>query len=139
MRGISAVGQVTTTSPVAETDRVAVAGHFSGKVRREGMKPVMAAKAGLIDSFREAHPDPAKAPGNTWSPVFKTFEDPEGWYGHKGEPEPKDRIDFIYHAGRGLKVLNSKVVVAGNPRPDPVENNVWPSDHAAVLSTFQLS
>ncbi|WP_267244327.1 endonuclease/exonuclease/phosphatase family protein [Streptomyces sp. PR69] len=100
---------------------------------------VMAAEAGLIDSFRTAHPDPVTTPGNTWSPVFKTFEDPLGWYGHKGEPEPQDRIDFVYHAGRGLEVLDSKVIVVGNPRPDPVEDNEWPSDHAAVLSTFRVT
>ncbi len=90
-----------------------------------------AEEAGLRDSYREAHPDPVRDPGHTWSPVHAEHED------GSGRPEPQDRIDFVLH--RGLKVLDSRTYVSGTPRPWPdVEDNEWPSDHAAVITTFAL-
>ncbi|MFJ4849852.1 MULTISPECIES: HAD-IA family hydrolase [unclassified Streptomyces] len=82
--------------------------------------------AGLRDSYRDARPDPVRDPGTTWSPV-------------NPEPEPQDRIDFVLYAGRGLEVLDSTALVTGEPRPEPdVAGNAWPSDHAAVVTTFAL-
>ncbi|MFI2764196.1 HAD-IA family hydrolase [Streptomyces echinatus] len=90
-----------------------------------------AEEAGLRDSYREAHPDPAAAPGHTWSPVHPVHED------GSGRPEPQDRIDYVLH--RGLAVLDARTLVTGSPRPWPdVAGNDWPSDHAAVLTTFTL-
>ncbi|MDX3729971.1 HAD-IA family hydrolase [Streptomyces caniscabiei] len=87
--------------------------------------------SGLRDSFREAHADPVREPGHTWSPVHALHED------GSGRPEPQDRIDFVLH--RGLAVLDSRTQVSGTPRPWPdVEDNDWPSDHAAVITTFAL-
>jgi hypothetical protein len=52
-----------------------------------------------------------------------------------GRPEPQDRIDFVLH--RGLTVLDSRALVTGTPRSWPdVAGNDWPSDHAAVVTTF---
>ncbi|MGD1978791.1 MAG: endonuclease/exonuclease/phosphatase family protein [Akkermansiaceae bacterium] len=90
-------------------------------------------KAGMIDSFREANPDPVRHPGNTWSPVFRG-------------KEPQDRIDLIYYKGRGLKTVSSKVFTTAveatlgreTTATSAVRNNTWPSDHAAVISTFRL-
>ncbi|WP_328745566.1 HAD-IA family hydrolase [Streptomyces sp. NBC_00285] len=83
-----------------------------------------AAEAGFGDSFREARPDAVRDPGHTWSPVH-------------AHPEPQDRIDFVLH--RGLAVLDSRTYVSGTPRTWPdVEDNDWPSDHAAVITTFSL-
>ncbi|MGC0404831.1 HAD superfamily hydrolase (TIGR01509 family) [Streptomyces sp. SAI-126] len=83
-----------------------------------------AEEAGFRDSYREAHPDPARDPGHTWSPVH-------------AHPEPQDRIDFVLH--RGLGVLDSRTYVCGTPRTLPdVADNDWPSDHAAVITTFSL-
>jgi HAD superfamily hydrolase (TIGR01509 family) len=80
--------------------------------------------AGFADSYRQAHPDPVRDPGHTWSPVVV-------------HPEPQDRIDFVLH--RGLRVLDSRTYVSGSPRPYPdVADNDWPSDHAAVITTFSL-
>jgi endonuclease/exonuclease/phosphatase family metal-dependent hydrolase len=90
-----------------------------------------AEEAGLRDSYREAHPDPSAAPGHTWSPIHPVHED------GSGRPEPQDRIDYILH--RGLTVLDSRTVVTGTLRPWPdVADNDWPSDHAAVLTTFAV-
>ncbi|WP_210591939.1 HAD-IA family hydrolase [Streptomyces sp. GESEQ-35] len=90
-----------------------------------------AEEAGFRDSYREAHPDPVRDPGHTWSPVHAEHED------GSGRPEPQDRIDFVLH--RGLRVLDSETYVCGTPRAWPdVEDNDWPSDHAAVITTFSL-
>ncbi|WP_405826137.1 HAD-IA family hydrolase [Streptomyces sp. NBC_01390] len=92
-----------------------------------------AEEAGLRDSYREVHPDPVRDPGHTWSPIHVEHED------GSGRPEPQDRIDFVLHNGRGLRVLESRAVVSGAVRVWPeVADNVWPSDHAAVLTTFGL-
>ncbi|KAK7753981.1 hypothetical protein SLS62_004080 [Diatrype stigma] len=86
--------------------------------------------AGLTDSFREAHPDPASVQGTTWSPLFP-FHD-----GTTGEKEPQDRIDFIYYTG-DLTVVESSDLVVGNPQPSPNHgNNEWTSDHRALLTVF---
>ncbi|MBN0047713.1 HAD-IA family hydrolase [Streptomyces actuosus] len=101
--------------------------------RQDAVWPVTRAAegAGLSDSYRQAHPDPARDPGPTWSPVHAEHED------GSGRPEPQDRIDFVLH--RGLTVLDSRTLVSGRPRPWPhVEDNDWPSDHAAVVTTFSL-
>lgn len=88
-----------------------------------------AEEAGFADSYREAHPDPAAAPGHTWSPIHPVHED------GSGRPEPQDRIDYVLH--RGLTVLDARTLVTGTPRPWPdVTDNDWPSDHAAVVTTF---
>ncbi|RPF38961.1 HAD-IA family hydrolase [Streptomyces sp. TLI_185] len=93
-----------------------------------------AEEAGLRDSYREAHPDPARAPGHTWSPVHTRHED------DISRPEPQDRIDYVLHNGHGLEVVDSRTLVTGVPRAWPdVAGNDWPSDHAAVLTTFALN
>lgn len=90
-------------------------------------------EAGLRDSYREVHPDPVGSPGHTWSPIHAEHED------GSGRPEPQDRIDFVLYRGRGLRVLDSRVVVSGTIRVWPeVAANGWPSDHAAVLTRFGL-
>ncbi|RPD38663.1 endonuclease/exonuclease/phosphatase family protein [Chitinophaga barathri] len=73
-------------------------------------------EAGYKDSFREIHPDPLKERGITWTPEF-----PNAF---------KDRIDYIYYKGKNLKALQSEVL-----NRHPVR---WPSDHAAVVTTFSV-
>jgi hypothetical protein len=71
--------------------------------------------------------------GTTWSPIFPLSE------GDTGIPEPQDRIDFIY-ATKQLKVTTSRTTVVGMPQPPPNEaDNEWTSDHAAVITFFELS
>lgn len=89
--------------------------------------------AGLIDSFRKIHPDPVVEPGITWSSIHK-------------EAEPQDRIDYIFHKGKSLRptasaVFSTKIqVTIGGWGCDiaPVANNTWPSDHHAVVTTYQI-
>ncbi|MET8506563.1 HAD-IA family hydrolase [Streptomyces sp. NPDC004787] len=92
--------------------------------------------AGLRDSYREAHPDPTASPGPTWSPIHPVHPEPGP---HEGAPEPQDRIDFVLHNAHGLRTLTSRTLVTGTPAPWPdVAANQWPSDHAAVVTTFAL-
>lgn len=91
--------------------------------------PVTAALAGagLIDAYRELHPDPRTDRGDTWSPVYRSHVYPDG------TPEPLDRIDMVHHAP-GVEILEARVLVLGDPRPYPDHRrNEWPSDHAAVV------
>lgn len=89
-----------------------------------------AADAGFADSYREVHPDPVAAPGHTWSPIHPVHED------GSGRPEPQDRIDYVLHRG-GLTVRDARTLVVGTPHAWPdVTGNDWPSDHAAVVTTF---
>lgn len=90
--------------------------------------------AGMIDSFRVSHPDPAKEPGFTWSSIHKAGE-------------PQDRIDFTYHKGSGVSVKTSRIFtthVEATVGPwngsdlAIVRKNTWPSDHSAVVTEYLL-
>jgi endonuclease/exonuclease/phosphatase family metal-dependent hydrolase len=94
---------------------------------------VLPQQAGLIDSYRVVYPDPVAVQGTTWSPVYPFSE------GETGDPEPQDRIDFIY-ATKQLEVVQSETKVVGTPKPPPNEaDNEWTSDHAAMLTRYQLA
>ncbi|PVI01266.1 DNase I-like protein [Periconia macrospinosa] len=85
--------------------------------------------AGLTDSYRAIHKDPAKDDGNTWSPIELHNE-------KANKDEPQDRIDFIFHQG-DLKVQSSWTKLVGKPKPKPDEKeNEWTSDHRAVITTY---
>ena len=72
---------------------------------------------GFIDAFRKIWPDETKHSGNTYSPIFR-----EGY---------KDRIDFIFYQEKHLNAINASVIDSTTA--------LFPSDHAAVLVTFQLN
>jgi endonuclease/exonuclease/phosphatase family metal-dependent hydrolase len=74
------------------------------------------AEAGFLDAYRLSHPDPIAYPGHTWTP-----RNPQSW---------QDRIDYIYYMGKGLRCQSAAV---HNLHPTQ-----WPSDHAAVLASFDL-
>ena len=117
-------------------DWTATTSHLHGHVGQVAWSPsTQITGAGMVDSFRAAHPDPLKDPGFTWSPIHKAGE-------------PQDRIDFIYHKGSGVKIRDSRVFTtrveatvgawgAGDD-PGPVKKNTWPSDHAAVVTEYSL-
>lgn len=81
--------------------------------------------AGLIDSYREVHPNARDKPGITWD-----------------QPGKKDehRIDYIFYKGEKLEAISSKIM------KEPVNNTIeingkefmYPSDHGLVLTTFKL-
>ncbi|CAG7917956.1 unnamed protein product [Penicillium olsonii] len=88
--------------------------------------------AGLIDAYRELHPDPATDPANTWSPVYLINDD------YDGRKEPMDRLDFVYYKGN-LTTEKSEVYMVGDPKPEPDHfDNEWPTDHKGVLVTFKI-
>jgi endonuclease/exonuclease/phosphatase family metal-dependent hydrolase len=74
---------------------------------------------GFTDTFRERNPDEGARPEGTFAVI----------YGHLQH----SRIDYIYHRGRRMRAVASKIV-----RTPPEIDFVWPSDHAAVVTTFEL-
>ncbi len=77
-------------------------------------------EAGFIDSFRKLHINPLTDPGYTWTPRAATSSYLYGL---------RDRIDYIYYLGKIVPV-SSKVVDY-----HPI---MFPSDHAAVVTVFQV-
>jgi FOG: PKD repeat len=76
--------------------------------------------SGYTDSFRSVWPDEVKYPQGTWAPI----------YGHLG----RCRIDYIYHKGKGINAIASKIVRT------PYEiDYVWPSDHGGLLTVFEVN
>jgi endonuclease/exonuclease/phosphatase family metal-dependent hydrolase len=89
----------------------------------------MLTRAGLRDSYREAHPDPVAFPGYTWTP---------------GAPHPltdhersRDRIDYVFTAGNTQTLASQVVGEVDGPNTD-IPIFPWPSDHRAVVSTFKV-
>ena len=91
-------------------------------------------EAGFTDSFRVVHPDPVADPGITW-PAFRPHVD-----GYNPGPDGavSDRIDFIYSGGPATPLSS---VVLGEERAEGVDisTSPWPSDHRAIVSTFEVS
>ncbi|WP_183576084.1 LamG-like jellyroll fold domain-containing protein [Mucilaginibacter sp. X5P1] len=77
--------------------------------------------AGFTDSYRLLHINPLLDPGLTWGVRAATSTDLYG---------VRDRIDFIYYKGKDLNPIESRVIDY-----HPV---MFPSDHAAVITVFQL-
>lgn len=73
---------------------------------------------GYKDSFRELNPDEVKRGEGTFADIY-------GQLHH-------NRIDFIYYKGKQLKATSSKII-----RTSPEIDDVWASDHSAVLTTFE--
>ncbi|MCP4974622.1 MAG: hypothetical protein GY931_00545 [Maribacter sp.] len=77
-------------------------------------------KAGFKDSFRELNINPLLDPGLTWTPRAATSSNKYGL---------RDRIDYIYYKG-DLVPIESKVI--------DYHPLMFPSDHAAVLTVFEI-
>ena len=124
------VGDFNSPSHLDWTDAAATA--FPQRVKFPLAWPVSSAlaRAGIRDSYREAHPDPVAWPGLTWT---------------AGTPPPRirpqetvDRIDWVMATGPATAVSSRLVGEAGGPS---VELGVspWPSDHRAVVSSFSVT
>ena len=74
---------------------------------------------GYKDSFREINPDELKYQGGTFAEIFGHLQN--------------SRIDFIYYKGSGIKAISSKII-----RTAPEIDDVWASDHSAVLTVFEI-
>jgi endonuclease/exonuclease/phosphatase family metal-dependent hydrolase len=88
--------------------------------------------AGFRDAWRDIHPDPRAEPGLTWW----ADRPPTGRY-QPGPETPNDRIDLIYATGpaatRGCLIVGE---VGG---PDvAISIEPWPSDHRAVVASFDV-
>ena len=71
---------------------------------------------GYKDSFREIHPDEVARPEGTFAGIYGQLD--------------FSRIDFLYYKG-GIKAVNSKII-----QTSPEIDDIWASDHSAVLTTF---
>lgn len=78
-------------------------------------------KAGFTDSYRSLHVNPLLDPGLTWGVRAATTTAKYG---------VRDRIDFIYYKGKDLNPIESRVI--------DYHSVMFPSDHAAVITVFQL-
>ncbi|PSL44388.1 exonuclease III [Chitinophaga niastensis] len=93
--------------------------HYDRVIEWPESKAMM--NAGFIDSYRKLHINPLLDPGLTWTPRAATSSTKYG---------VRDRIDFIYYKGINLQPIESRVIDY-----HPV---MFPSDHAAVMTVFEL-
>lgn len=85
-------------------------------------------KLGFRDVYRSKHSDPLSNPGFTWSPNI--VED--------SADDHRDRIDYIFVRGEGLRIESAQVV--GEPGPwSDIEIEPYPSDHRAVVAELSTS
>lgn len=87
------------------------------------------ADAGFADSYRTVHADPAATPGVTWSAGA-----PSPW---QRPDEVFDRIDWVLFA-HATPIDSSVVGEVGGPDV-AIPVSPWPSDHRAVVSTFEVT
>lgn len=71
---------------------------------------------GYKDSFREVNPDEVARPEGTFAGIYGQLD--------------FSRIDFIYYKG-GIRAVQSKIV-----QTPPEIDDIWASDHSAVITTF---
>ena len=90
-------------------------------------------EAGLVDSYREANPDPVADPGLTW-PADRPFV--QG-YNPFANGAAADRIDFVY-AGGPVATIDSQLVGEEGGEGVDIAVTPWPTDHRATVSTFEV-
>lgn len=73
---------------------------------------------GYKDSFREINPDEVLRPEGTFAGIYGQLKN--------------NRIDYIYYKGKNIRALSSKIIQTA-----PDIDDVWASDHSAVLTTFE--
>lgn len=74
---------------------------------------------GFKDSFRELHRDELERGEGTFAVIY-------------GQSQTS-RIDYIYYRGKGIIPISSKIM-----RTMPDIDDIWPGDHAAVLTVFKI-
>jgi hypothetical protein len=93
--------------------------------------------AGFHDSFRDVYPDPVTDPGITW-PAARPRSG--GYNPGLNQHAARDRIDFVYAAGPATA---TDAVIWGEEggQDEGVMRTItpWPSDHRAIVSTFDVT
>lgn len=103
---------------------------------------------GMKDAYREVYPDPVAHPGITWPAYNPIATKKTTW---APETDDRDRIDYCYfRPDEKIEVKKAQIVgptssvaydkeVADNYEEAiaPV-NGIWPSDHRALLITFNI-
>jgi len=112
-------GDFNSCSHLDWTEATAKAGLHYNKVVDFPVSKIMMAQ-GFRDSYRDIYPDPVTHIGKTWSPLYNYCED--------------FRIDFIYYKGPKVNPIDSRVI---DQHPD--QSQMFPSDHAGVLSVFEIN
>lgn len=94
-------------------------------------------KLGFKDAYRSTHPDQRINPGITW-PALR----PKALHSYDGfNPNAQDfpdRIDFIFSHGNANATSSHVLGEKGNPNVD-MAVSPWPSDHRAVVATFNVN
>jgi exodeoxyribonuclease-3 len=102
---------------------------FDLKVQYPASKRIV--DAGMTDSFRAVRPDEVSETAYTWTPGYP--------YPTLSSTEVHDRIDIIYHAGRGVSATNAFNVgpLDGNPNTHFAVAG-YNADHRAVVVEYDL-
>jgi endonuclease/exonuclease/phosphatase family metal-dependent hydrolase len=89
-------------------------------------------RTGFRDAFRAVYPNEVRRPGLTWWAARPRVDD--SW--NPPRTAPQDRIDQVYAAG----AKPTGVTIIGEPGGPGVDVPVrpWPSDHRAVVGTFEV-
>ena len=109
---------------------------------------LMMEQAGYKDGYRELYPNPLTHPGFTY-PCYNADADITKltW---APKADERERIDFIYYKGSGIRVLDAKLlgtdssVVRSKPVKDDFQDSiikplgVYPSDHKGVWMKFRV-
>jgi hypothetical protein len=91
-------------------------------------------RIGMVDSFRQVHPDEVARPGNTWTPPYPPQTPGRRPYGD----QCLDRIDRIYHFGAKITAIEANVVGEQGVATAPKSFLRWPSDHRAVVVEYRI-
>jgi len=101
--------------------------------------------AGFSDTYRQSNPDILEPTlGHTWTTVGMGYQyvSGQGFVPVKNNPNPQyrdpyARIDYIYSMGLRLEAIRS-AVITHHPAQSNRSFPEFPSDHAAVLTEFQI-
>jgi hypothetical protein len=92
---------------------------------------------GLIDSFRQTHPNPERNPIDTWPSGRPFVENTIDGFNPSKDDLP-DRVDFIFTGGPS-KIIDSRIIGEPEYKGSDIHVTPWPSDHRAVVSRFGVT
>ncbi|MEG1615787.1 MAG: endonuclease/exonuclease/phosphatase family protein [Bacteroidales bacterium] len=104
--------------------------------------------AGYKDAYRVVWPNPVTHPGFTYPSDNELAEVKKLTWAPKADE--RDRIDFIYYRGKGMKAIDAKVygpassivrsqrVAEVSKDPFLLPAGVWPTDHKGVWVKFRI-